>query len=182
MNFNRNCCRNTSRCCGSGEPFFCPRLRSYVIRGPRGATGETGPQGPRGLPGAIVDFGSFSTPNNVLVASGSDIPFEVNVVLSGTNIQHAQGATSITLNSGTYMINWSTDAIIPASGNVSVALTVGGTVNGNSRSVIMGAVGNRVSLNSAIILTFGTSNVLTLRNIGAQTTFQNVSFTIVKIA
>ena len=189
MMFNRNCCcRNLApRCCGTvvNEPFFCPRLQSYVIRGPRGATGPQGPQGPQGIPGpnALLNFGNFSTPTEVVVESNADIPLNVNVSSSGTQIQHTAGASAITLASGSYLINWSLNATIPAGGSVSAGLTVGGAVNTNSQSTATGDVGDIVSLYGNIILTIGASSVITLRNTSAQsTTFQNVSISIAKIA
>lgn len=189
MSFNRNCCcRNTvPRCCGAvvNEPFFCPRLQSYVIRGPRGAVGAQGPQGPRGLagPNALLNFGSFSTPNETVIGSNSDIPLNTTVSLNGTAIANTVGAAAITLAAGSYLINWSLNTEIPAGGVVSAGLTVGGALNTNSLSTVTGNAGDIVSLYGNIILTVGASTVITLRNTSAATTtFENVSISIAKIA
>ncbi len=177
-NSNNSCCCRSS--CGS--PFFCSRLRTCVVRGPRGFTG---PQGPQGIPGvsATVNNAFLSSPTVQSVAIGTDIPLQNNVVINGTAITHTAGASAVTLAAGTYLINWALDATFPAEGSTTVALTVGGIVNSNSQSTATGTTNDIVPLSSTAVITVATPTQITLRNVGTESnSFQNVALSIVKLA
>ena len=186
-NRDNNCCEQrrcrpcSSNNCGCGEPFFCPRMRAYVIRGPRGATG---PQGPQGLPGSVaLGFGSFASTAAASVAAGADLPLATNVALSGTSIQHVAGQSAVTLASETYFVMWNADATIPAGGTAGLALAVNGAVNTNSQSTATGTAANTAALNGNTVLTVPAQSTVTLRNSGTETTsYQNVSMSVIKLA
>lgn len=199
MSFFSNCncgCGNRGNCCeqrpccrpcgsfnnyGCNEPFFCPRVNAFVVRGPRGATG---PQGPQGLPGSVsLGFGSFASPVTESVAAGADLSLATNVALSGTSIQHVAGQSAVTLASGTYLVMWSANATIPAGGTAGLALAVNGVVNANSQSTATGTAANVATLSGSTILTVPAQSTITLRNSGTETTsYQNVSMSVIKLA
>ena len=181
-----NSCNNSnnSRCCRSscGSPFYCPRLRAYVIRGPRGFTG---PQGPQGIPGVSTTANNafLSSPTVQTAAIGADIPLQNNVIINGTAITHTAGASAVTLAAGTYLINWALNATFAAEGSTTVALTVGGVVNSNSQSTATGTTNDIAPLSSTAVITVATPTQITLRNAGTDSnSFQNVALSIVKLA
>ena len=191
-NRGNNCCEQRPCCrpcgsfnnCGCNEPFFCPRVNAFVVRGPRGATGPQGPQGPQGLPGSIAQgFGSFASPVTESVAAGADLPLATNVALSGTSIQHVAGQSAVTLAAGTYYIAWKADATIPAGGTAGLALAVNGVVNTNSQSTATGTAANVATLSGNTILTVPAQSTITLRNSGTETTsYRNVAMSVIKLA
>ena len=181
-NCNRSCCH--SSCSNCSGPFWCPRLRTVVIRGPRGFPGPQGPQGPQGIPGTSIGASNafFTSPTAQTIAAGADIPLVNNIVLNGTDITHTAGSSTVTLNAGTYLINWTAAATIPAELSVSAGLTVNGVVNTNSQSTATGTAGNVANLSGSAIINVTTPTQITLRNLGGESTsFQNVSLSIVKL-
>lgn len=86
------------------EPFFCPKMQAYIVRGPKGATGAQGPQGPRGLDGIIDNSITVASPDILGVTVGGAVPFTQIVTQNGTNINIAVGDSNIALPRGTYLI------------------------------------------------------------------------------
>ncbi len=189
-------------CCGcdggdyvSNEPFFCPRIQAYVVRGPRGATGPQGPQGPQGLQGptgptgatgtsgAVTNNANFSRVASDSVAVNSDITFTVDNVNNGTAITHETGSATITLASGTYLLNWMATATIATADTPAVlSLTQNGTTNANTTSSNTGDANALVVLSGTQIINAQNATTITLRNTGTQTTsYQNVAISIVKL-
>ncbi len=119
--------RGTSNCAqqfGIVEPFFCPRLNSVVLRGPRGLPG---PRGPQGLPGvsAISNFGNFvSDAGQTVVASGT-VNFDTIAILVGDAISPQQRTSGFGLVPGTYMICGNMSGYAVADCTVSFGLSVG---------------------------------------------------------
>mgnify|MGYP000042571575 CR=1 FL=1 len=118
----KNCCCG----CGSGgyvpnEPFFCPRLQAYVVRGPRGATGPQGPQGPLGLQGATG-------------ATGSTGPTGPTGATGATGVTGPTGPTGPTGESGAVAnnANFSRVASDSVAVNNDITLTVDNVNNGTA--------------------------------------------------
>ena len=189
MCFNNscNCWNNNNNNCGCSDPFFCPRLQTFVVRGPRGATGPTGPQGPQGIPGSAsttANNATFSQTAQTSVLANGNVPFSTNIALNGTKITHTPGSADITLAAGTYLVTWSASVTTNAEANtVTAGLAVNGVVNTQTTSTVTGTTGNVLSISGNSLITVPQGAILNLQNLSANAVpFSNVDFTIINLA
>ena len=186
MCFNNSCnCWNNNN--GCSEPFFCPRLQTFVVRGPRGATGPTGPQGPQGIPGSASTTANNATLSQTAQTSvlvNGNVPFSTNVALNGTKITHTAGSADIVLAAGTYLITWSASVTTNAEVNtVTVGLAVNGVVNSQTTSTVTGTTGNVLSISGNSVITVPQGAILNLQNLSANAVpFSNVDLSIVNLS
>ena len=183
MRQNLNCCncrkvRSTQTCWG--EPFFCPRVNSFVLRGPRGLPG---PRGPQGLPGvsAISNFGNFSNAENQNVASGESVDLGAATVLVGNAILAQARSDSISLLSGTYLIFGNLSGVSSSDGCVSFSLNIGSQ---NNVFLDLEDVDDNqtFSLGGNTIVLVGENSSLSIVNISQfSVEVQNISLSIVKL-
>ena len=195
-NFKSPCCKegvNTMSGCRCGEPvqnyscgefesFFCPRLRNYVLRGPRGFTG---PRGPQGLPGVnpISSFVTLVSPANQLVEGGGNVEFADNVNLHGSAIMHNLQSDIITLNAGAYLVIWKLDSSVSEDGDIEFGLVVNGVEQNNSIASVSLVIDEIKSLGSNYIISVDNNSSLQLQNnSNISVNVQNVSMSILKIA
>ena len=165
-------------CCNQGlavvnEPFYCPRRREFIIRGPRGATGAQGPQGPQGLNGTISNNATFAFPSEVGVLSDGALPLTTVVTLNGNKISQSLSLNSITLTAGTYLINYNTSILGEGATNsvsrlavgqdVRIGIAIDGIINQNLLSVVTQQNGTQ-SLGGNAVITLPNTSELSLVN------------------
>ena len=184
------CCKetNSEKTCGCGfqsqqnsncglEPFFCPRLRTYVLRGPRGFPG---PRGPQGVPGVspITSFVNLINPNLQVVGCNGNIIFTENAVSHGNAISHAAGSDVILLIPGAYFVS----SILNFSSELS-QVSFGLTLNSSPvQNPNIASSENGVISFSQIVMVNDNSN-LAIQNFSSQSvTVENANMTILKIA
>ena len=185
MCFNNNCWNQNN--CGCSDPFFCPRLQAFVVRGPRGATGPAGPQGPQGIPGSAtttVNNATFSQNASTSVLANGNVPFSTNIALNGNKITHTPGSADITLAAGTYLVTWSASVTTNAEANtVTAGLAVNGAVNMQTTSTVTGTTGNVLGLSGNSVITVPQGVVLNLQNLSASAVpFSNVDLSIINLS
>lgn len=181
-----NCC-NRNNCCRWNvirqAPIFVQG--STGPTGPRGPTGFTGPTGPTGPTGSAFasSQGYFVNVASQAVASNADIPLASNVVLNGTDISKIAGSSSATLQPGTYIISYNTDAVVPAGGTSAlVALFVNGVSYAGQTSTQTATAGSTVNLSGTAVVVLGFAQTVSLRNTGAlSTNFSNTALSVVKL-
>lgn len=132
-------------CCNQGlsvvnEPFFCPRMQAYVVRGPRGATGAQGPQGPQGISGTINNHATFATEAEVGVLINGALPVASTVTHHGTKISLANNASGVILRAGTYFVTYDLSVIFSGDQtNATFAMAVNGEALPNLARVVAGS-------------------------------------------
>lgn len=166
------------------EPFFCPRMQAYVVRGPRGATGAQGPQGPRGLNGALENNITLATAQELGVIAQGAVPFTQIVTQNGTAINAAVGDANIVLPRGTFMIIYGLSAHNTNSADfvVKFALSLDDeAVDGLASSVTAGQ--NQVAfLGGHGVINVAQEAVLALKNISDMpVTISDLVFTVIKL-
>lgn len=108
------------------------------IQGVEGDNGPTGPAGPTGSTGATgaTGTGANTTENNATLArttaitlsAGQPVPFDTNVVLTGTAISHVPNSTDVNLlETGTYLLEYYITGNTASSAAMSMELTLNGT-------------------------------------------------------
>ena len=165
--------------CAGVEPFFCPRLRTYVLRGPRGFTG---PRGPQGLPGvnSVSAFGSFSSPTAQVVSSLGRVMLN-NVVNQSGNILLSGG--EIILQLGTYFVSYNLDASQIPAGTAIFGIGVNNVIDQNSKSSTQMLANSIAHVGATTILSVGNNTTLAIQNLSPRSvSTQNVSLSILKIA
>ena len=173
------CCVQSQYQSSNLEPFFCPRLKTYVLRGPRGFTG---PRGLQGMPGvnSITSFASFASLALQPLTPNADVLLS-SVIIHGTAITHS--GTNIGLGAGSYLVVYNLDVSQQLEGSVTFSLIVNNTSNSNSQVEALAPAGGMVAMGANTIVNVANNSTMTLRNIGSQSvTAQNVSLSILKIA
>ncbi len=166
------------------EPFFCPRLQAYVVRGPRGETGPQGPQGPRGLSGIIDNNITLSTPQEVGVVSQGAVNFAQIVTQNGLAISVEVGESSVILASGTYLVmfNLSATNSDTESKTYNFAVALGGEIQTAFQSVATVEQNQIVSLcGSGIINIENTGTLSLVNNTDKPAEISNLALSIVKL-
>jgi hypothetical protein len=129
-------------------------------RGPEGPAGPPGPVGPPGI-SSIISYGYvYTLPNNDTdtIAGGNAIRFSSNGPL--LNIIHSVGSKGITIQkSGTYMINYSVNAIgIP---EAVIAIAVNDIIDPSTRIKVLTP---NTRIFDTIILNLTANDVITIVN------------------
>ena len=182
--FNNCCCRD-NRLAVVNEPFFCPRLQAYVIRGPRGLPGPAGPQGPSGLNGVITNNATFAQQAEVAVLASASVPFTTNYTLNGTKITHLPASTDIVLEAGTYLVDYSLSASLEGEGDaspISFALAINSVAQTPITRQIDGSF-NMCDISGNAIITVPQNAILSLQNLSTvPVDVQNVVLSIVNLS
>jgi len=174
-----NCCRD-NRFGVANEPFFCPRMQAYVVRGPRG---PVGPQGPSGLNGIITNNATFAQQPEVAVLSNGGVPLSTNYTLNGTKITHIPATSDINLSAGTYMISYSLSAVGENAGDeIIFTLSLNGTPqNALTRQII--STTQLQDLSGNAIITVPQNSTLSLQNLSTvSVNVENVVLSIVNLS
>ncbi len=166
------------------EPFYCPRMQAYIVRGPKGATGAQGPQGPRGLDGIIENSITVAEPQTIGVTAGGAVPFTQIVTQNGTNINIAVGDANIALPRGTYLVIYSlsarNDEAQPRTATFSLALDA--EVLTGVESVASVAQNQIIPLSGNAIINVAADAVLSLVNTASDPiNISNVILSVVKL-
>lgn len=134
------------------------------VQGPTGATGATGATGPTGPTGADAS-NNIAQFNGTAQTSESDAPLAITQTFNnytGSEVALGSDGTSITLQPGTYLIEYNTDATTPGSTN-SAAFYLNGTQVSQTASTLT----NAGTLRGKTVLTVtDASSTLELRNVG----------------
>ena len=132
--------------------------------GPTGATGATGATGPTGPTGADAS-NNIAQFNGTAQTSEADAPLAITQTFNnytGSEVALGSDGTSITLQPGTYLIEYNTDATTPGTTN-SAAFYLNGTQVSQTASTLT----NAGTLRGKTVLTVtDASSTLELRNAG----------------
>lgn len=143
------------------------------VQGPTGATGATGPTGPTGATGATGPTGptGADASNNIAQFNGTSQTSEANAPLAitqtfnnytGSEVALGSDGTSITLQPGTYLIEYNSDAMTPETTN-SAAFYLNGTQVSQTASTLTNAGTLR---GKTVLIVTDASSTLELRNAG----------------
>lgn len=148
------------------EPFFCPKLQAYVVRGPRGETGAQGPQGPQGLNGIINNNITLATPQELGVVSQGAIVLSQIVAQNGNALNFVAGESSGIIGKGTYLVVYNLSLLNSDAENKSynIAFVVGGEVQSSMQSSVTVAQNETVSLGGNGIITVENDETFALMN------------------
>lgn len=166
------------------EPFFCPKMQAYVVRGPRGETGAQGPQGPQGLIGIVDNNITLATPQEIGVVSQGAVTFAQIVTQNGTAINFVANESVAMLERGTYLIvyNLSVMNTDSASRTYTFALSLGGAVQTALQNSTTVQQNQSASIGGNSVITIANDQTLSLvNNTSSPAEISNVVLSIVKL-
>lgn len=152
--------------------------------GATGATGATGPAGPAGPAGenATNENAMLFAPAAQTVAAGDTLSFTGSQINSTGSIA-PDGTDGVSLEPGQYLVNFKTDAVNTAVGNVGVALALDGVIQNYAVTLIAGPAAEAQALMLTAILQLDAEQTLTVvNNSGDENTYSNSTLTIVRLA
>ncbi len=135
-------------------------------------------------PNIPVNTGALSagTANTGLVPAGEYIDLETLFYTLGNNIFFVPGPVPITLNAGTYLINFGASVTPDADGIVGLAIAVDEFVNTSSAAFATGIADVTTRLDSSSIISVSEGTSLALVNVGnVNTKYENLIININKI-
>ena len=163
------------------------------IQGVQGEIGPTGPTGAQGIQGEIGPTGPTGASGETTLATTvlttstgeltSDALAPLTEVVNTTGGDVVVGTNQLTLESGTYVINYS-GTVTGTTGTATIALYQEGTIiPSTSSSATLATVDDLVTLSGNTVLNVGATTTLDLRNAGTTTlTINNLAITVTKIA
>lgn len=135
-------------------------------RGPIGPQGPVGPQGPSGTSGVA----GFINPTSTLTAV-VQMPLNNLVNLTDGDVTHIDGSSTVVLNPGTYLVNYTTTATSATAGVVGLGLQLNGATVLNPQETLVNE-NDTTNLSGQYIVNVpvGTTSTINLLNTGANTT------------
>lgn len=159
--FNRNCHNNCRCCCINVDPSPMP-LEPVVP--------------------ANVGALSAGTAESEAVPPAEYIEVKTLFYTLGNNIFFVPGVIPITLNAGTYLINFGASATPEANGIVGLAIAVDQYVNTSSAAFATAVAGVTQKLDSSAIILAAEGTTIALANVGnTATNYENLIININKV-
>lgn len=168
--------------CFCNNRCYCSR---WQCPGSGGIIGPVGPRGPQGIPGpqgpsGISLLSSFVNPTATGIATVTAIPLLDNVNFN-PKVTHAAGSPFVTLQPGTYFIQYGANATSATVGALNLAIQLNGTSLEGATATISDTT-DTVNLKGQTVLTVATPSTINLVNAGANTTtYDNVDLVIQEV-